>query len=129
MLRASQPSRSTRASAASTMRSSDSFICVHCIVRCTLRQPMQPIRQYARPLAWAAIAGQLALVAAWIVAGALEPRYSHVEHYVSVLGANGAAKPWIVNAGLVVAGPSLARLGAPLVAPLPPRPPRPIAPP
>jgi hypothetical protein len=80
---------------------------------------MQPIRQYARPLAWAAIAGQLALVAAWIVAGALEPGYSHVEHYVSDLGANGAAHPWIVNAGLVVAGLSIAGLGPALVATLP----------
>ena len=52
----------------------------------------------ARRLAWIAIAGQLAFVASWIVAGALQPGYSHVRDPVSTLGGHGAAHPWIGRA-------------------------------
>jgi Protein of unknown function (DUF998) len=82
---------------------------------------MHRIRQIARPFAVFAIAGQIVFVAAWVVAGAFEPGYTHVEHYVSDLGATGAANPWIVNAGLVVMGLSIAGLGPALVAALPRR--------
>jgi uncharacterized protein DUF998 len=74
-----------------------------------------------RRLAWAALAGQAIFVAAWVVAGALEPGYSHVEHYISELGADDAAHPWIVDGGLVVLGLSFAALAAALHRVLPAR--------
>jgi hypothetical protein len=64
----------------------------------------------ARSLAWTALAGQLVFVASWVVAGALEPGFSHVEQGVSELGASDAANAWIVNAGIVVLGLSIAGL-------------------
>jgi hypothetical protein len=79
-------------------------------------------RQTVRGLAWAAIAGQLAFVVAWVVAGALEPRYSHLREGVSALGAQDAAHPWIVNAGIVVLGLSVVALGIAVLRALPRRP-------
>ena len=58
----------------------------------------------ARALAWFAIAAQVAFVAAWIVAGALQDGYSYIDHHVSDLGADGGAHPWIVNTAIVVLG-------------------------
>jgi hypothetical protein len=75
----------------------------------------------ARKLAWAALAGQVVFIASWIVAGALEPGYSHVDQGVSELGAHGAAHPWIVNAGLVLFGLTFVALGVALLAALPAR--------
>lgn len=75
-----------------------------------------------RALAWAALAGQVAFIAAWIVAGALEPGYSHLEEGVSALGADNALNPAIVNAGLVIIGASFAALGPALLGVLPRRP-------
>jgi len=46
-------------------------------------------------LAWAAILAQVVFVGGWILAGALEPRYSAVRQYISELGRHGAANPWI----------------------------------
>jgi hypothetical membrane protein len=46
-------------------------------------------------LAWAAILAQLAFVGGWVLAGALEPHYSAIRQYISELGRNGAAHPWI----------------------------------
>ena len=46
-------------------------------------------------LAWAAILAQVVFVAGWVLAGALEPRYSAVRQYISELGRHGAAHPWI----------------------------------
>lgn len=46
-------------------------------------------------LAYAAIATQVLWVAGWEVAGALEPHYSPVRQYISELGRQGAANPWI----------------------------------
>src|SRR5438046_1531104 len=46
-----------------------------------------PRRSTARLLVWFALAGQVAFIAAWVVAGALEPRYSAVDQAVSELGA------------------------------------------
>lgn len=48
-----------------------------------------------------AVAGQLAFVAAWVVAGRLEPGYSATDQTVSELAAGGAANPWIVGLGLL----------------------------
>ncbi|MFZ2114117.1 MAG: DUF998 domain-containing protein [Solirubrobacteraceae bacterium] len=46
-------------------------------------------------LAWAAILTQVVFVGGWVLGGALEPRFSHVRQYISELGRNGAANPWI----------------------------------
>jgi len=51
--------------------------------------------------AFAAVAGQLAFVISWVVAGRLEPRYSPREEAVSALAAGTAEYPWIVTAGLL----------------------------
>jgi hypothetical protein len=75
----------------------------------------------ARPLAWTALAGQLLFIASWTVAGALDPGYSHIEQGVSELGAGDAEHPWIVNAGIVVLGLSIAALAPGLLAVLPRR--------
>jgi hypothetical protein len=75
----------------------------------------------ARGLAWLALAAQVALIAAWIVAGALEPGYSHLKQPISELGATDATHPWIVNAGFVVMGLSICGLGAALLTVLPRR--------
>ena len=75
-----------------------------------------------RGLAWFAIATQCVFVAAWIVAGALEDGYSHLDHHISELGADGAANPWIVNTAIVVLGLGIAALAPALVRVLPRRP-------
>ena len=49
-------------------------------------------------LAWAAILAQVVFVGGWVLAGALEPRYSPVRQYISELGRDGAANPWIFTA-------------------------------
>ena len=74
-----------------------------------------------RGLAWFALVGQAVFVASWIVAGALDPGYSHVDSGVSVLGADDAEHPWIVNGGFVVLGLSIAALGPALLGVLPRR--------
>ena len=85
-------------------------------------------RDTVRGLAWAALAGQVAFVASWIVAGALEPGYSHLREGVSALGAKDALHPWIVNTGIVVLGASVAALGMGVARVLPRRPARAVAP-
>jgi hypothetical protein len=57
-----------------------------------------------RSLAWLAVAAQAVFVASWLVAGALQPGYSHADSYVSALAAPVARHPWIVMAGLAVYG-------------------------
>jgi uncharacterized protein DUF998 len=79
---------------------------------------MKPVRA----LAWFAIGAQVVFVAAWIVAGALEDGYSHLDHHVSELGADGAANPGIVNAAIVVLGLGIAALAPALLRVLPRRP-------
>jgi len=74
-----------------------------------------------RALAWFTIVAQFVFVAAWVVAGALEDGYSHAYDYVSELGADGAANPWIVNAAIVLLGLSMAALAAALWRTLPRR--------
>ena len=75
----------------------------------------------ARGLAWAAIAGQAAFVAAWIAAGALERGYSHLAHGVGELAARDAAHPWIVTLGIALLAASFAALAAALWIVLPRR--------
>jgi hypothetical protein len=82
---------------------------------------MQRVKQSARALAWFAMAGQVAFVLSWIVAGALEPGYSHLEYGVSALGSESARHPWIVNAGTVLMGLSIAALGPGVLSTLPRR--------
>lgn len=65
---------------------------------------MKPVRM----LAWFAIVAQFVFIGAWITAGALEDGYSHAHDYISELGADGAANPWIVNAAILVLGLSMA---------------------
>jgi hypothetical membrane protein len=73
-------------------------------------------RGLVRGLAWFALAGQAVFIASWIVAGALDPGYSHVESGVSTLAAENAEHPWIVSGGFVVLGLSIAALGPALPA-------------
>src|SRR2546423_3387094 len=82
-----------------------------------LRLGPAPIRQ----LAWLAIAGQVAFVAAWVIAGALEPGYSAFDQAISELGARNAAHPWLMNTGFVILGLAIAALGPCLLAVLPRR--------
>ena len=77
---------------------------------------------YTRFLAWFAIAAQFVFVAARIVLGALEDGYSHLDHHVSELGAEGTANPNLMNAAIVVLGLSLAALAPALSKTLPRRP-------
>jgi len=53
-----------------------------------------------------AVAGQLAFIAAWAVAGAAEPGYSTARQTVSELFAGTAAHPWVMRAGLLALVPS-----------------------
>ena len=78
-------------------------------------------RSTARTLVWVAFAAQAAFFASWIVAGALEPHYSHVQSYVSELAAQNATHPWIETIGIAALGLSLIALGAALPAALPRR--------
>src|SRR3954469_23030351 len=134
MLSASTPSVAASSSAASRMRSRerpDGWACdlraiEPCIVRCTQDRRRQGGfsvggRSTARALVWLAFAGQGIFFAAWIVAGAIEPHYSHVDSYVSELAARDAAHPWIETIGIAAFGLSLICLGAALFAALPRR--------
>lgn len=69
--------------------------------------------------AWVALVAQVAFVAAWLVAGALEDGYSHAEQYVTELAADDAENPWIVRASLVGLGLSLVSLAVGARAALP----------
>ena len=74
------------------------------------RTATPPVRM-TRTLALFAITAQVAFVISWIVAGALEPGYSHLERGVSGLAARDAEHAWIVTAGLVLLGLSLVAIG------------------
>src|SRR3954452_14667519 len=130
MLSPPRPSLSMRPRAASTMRSRESGGCAStglliCTAYCTLYSRREgtgvPSRSTARGLTWVALAGQVVFIAAWVVAGALEPGYSHVDQAVSELAARTAAHPGIVTAGIVAFGLSFAALGIALPAALPRR--------
>lgn len=55
-------------------------------------------------LAWAAILAQAVFIGGWVLAGALEPRFSATAQYISELGRDGAAHPWIFMAFMAVWG-------------------------
>src|SRR4051812_36274557 len=89
MLRASSPSSRASSAAAWSTRSLESlflwpFVTVRCIVRCTADTGEVAVRRFV----WIALAGQVLFVVSWIVGGALEPGYSHIEQGVSELGAH-----------------------------------------
>ncbi|HEY7257018.1 MAG TPA: DUF998 domain-containing protein [Solirubrobacterales bacterium] len=46
-------------------------------------------------LAQAAMVAQVVFLGGWVLAGALEPHYSPARQYISELGREGAAHPWI----------------------------------
>jgi hypothetical membrane protein len=52
-------------------------------------------RRRALLLAWVAILAQVVFLGGWILAGALEPKYSGIRQYISELGRDGAIHPWI----------------------------------
>src|SRR3954469_11115003 len=62
------------------------------------------MRTVIRSLAWGAVAVQPLFAAAWIVAGARTPGYSHADSGVSALAAHGMPHPWIVMAALALLG-------------------------
>jgi hypothetical membrane protein len=72
-------------------------------------------------LAAVAIGGQLAFVASWLTAQALEPRYDPEGETVSGLAAASADNPWIVTLGLVAWALSTAACGETLRRTLPRR--------
>jgi hypothetical protein len=78
-------------------------------------------RSTTRALVWVAIAGQAIFFASWIIAGAVEPHYSHVDSYVSELAARDAAHPWIETVGIAAFGVSLLALGTAVAGALPRR--------
>src|SRR3954452_7927605 len=113
MLSASIPSCSATAIATWRMRSRDSP--VGCLATCTmyctlytdeLGRASVAGRSTARALVWLAIGAQPAFLASWIVAGALQPGYSHAAQGVSTLAARDGAHPWIVSAGIALFGVS-----------------------
>ena len=55
-------------------------------------------------LAWAAILAQVVFVGGWALGGALEPRYSALRQYISELGRQGAANPWIFTIFMAIWG-------------------------
>jgi hypothetical membrane protein len=55
-------------------------------------------------LAWAAIVAQVVFIGGWVLAGTLEPHYSQVSQYISELGRDGAAHPWIFMAFMAIWG-------------------------
>src|SRR4051812_37583299 len=123
MLSASRPSSATSLLAAARIRSFDSWdLRAMYTVLYAVHRRMGMRRPTVRGLAWAAVAGQVLFVAAWIVAGALDRGYSHLEEGVSALGAKDAAHPLIMNAAIVVLGLSLVALAVAVYRVLPRRP-------
>lgn len=53
------------------------------------------LRRRTLLLAWVAILAQIVFLGGWILAGALEPHYSAIRQFISELGREGAANPWI----------------------------------
>jgi hypothetical protein len=79
-------------------------------------------RSAVRTLVWFALGAQVAFVASWVLAGALDDGYSHVRFGVSALAGEFAEHPGIVMVGLALLGGSLVALAIALVAVLPRRP-------
>ncbi len=73
-------------------------------------------------LAWAAILTQVVFIGGWVLAGALEPHYSAVRQYISELGRDGAANPWIFTAFVGIWGLGFVALAVAIVPSLRTRP-------
>jgi hypothetical protein len=84
-------------------------------------------RSTARALVWVAFAAYALFVISWIVAGALEPHYSHLEQGVSELAARDAQHRWIVTAGIAATAVSFGAVGAALALTIPRRRTLPVA--
>src|SRR4051812_30212517 len=121
MLRPSNPSSSTSSSATRRMRARDRRCCLLPGMYCVLYAVHRTGEVIVRRWVWIALAGQAVFVGSWVVAGALEPGYSHVDQAVSELGAKDASHAWIVNTGLVVYGLSFVALGVALARVVRPR--------
>lgn len=93
--------------------------------------PLLPdaVRRRTLLLAWFAISTQVVFLCGWVLAGALEPRYSTIRQYISELGRDGAANPWIFTGFMAIWGlgwialaiaviPSLRKRPRPLAMPL-----------
>jgi uncharacterized protein DUF998 len=76
---------------------------------------------------WLAFAGQALFIASWVIAGALEPHYTHVQQGVSELAAANASHPAIVTGGIVTFGLSFVALAIALGMVLPRRRALPVA--
>lgn len=79
-------------------------------------------RRRTRLLAWAAILAQVVLIGGWVLAGALEPHYSAVRDYISELGRDHAANPWIFTVFVGIWGLGFIALAVALVPSLRTRP-------
>jgi MFS family permease len=86
--------------------------------------PLLPdaVRPRTLLLAWAAILAQVVFVGGWVLAGALEPHYSPVRQYISELGRDGAANPWIFTIFLGIWGLGFIALAVAIVPSLRTRP-------
>lgn len=86
--------------------------------------PLLPdaVRRRTLMLAWAAILAQVVFAGGWVLAGALEPHYSPMRQYISELGRDGAAHPWIFTIFVVVWGLGLIALAVAIVPALRTRP-------
>ncbi len=73
-------------------------------------------------LAWAVILAQVVFLVGWVLAGALEPHYSPVRQYISELGRDGAANPWIFATFVGIWGLGFIALGVALAPSLRTRP-------
>jgi hypothetical membrane protein len=80
------------------------------------------VRRRTLLLAWAAILAQVVFLGGWLLAGALEPRYSPARQYISELGRRGAAHPWIFTIFVGVWGLGFIALAAAIVPALRQRP-------
>jgi hypothetical protein len=73
-------------------------------------------------LAQAAMLAQVVFLGGWVLAGAVEPRYSPARQYISELGREGAAHPWIFLTFVGIWGLGFVALAAALVPSLRSRP-------
>lgn len=87
-----------------------------------MAQPARPLDSFnmARSLAWGGVAGPVLFAAIVLAAASLRPGYSHVESFISELGATGTAYAALLNyAGFVPAGLMIVALGVALAGILP----------
>ena len=86
--------------------------------------PLLPdaVRRRTLLLAWAAILTQVVFIGGWVLAGVLEPHYSPVRQYISELGRDGAAHPWIFTIFVGIWGLGFLALAVALVPALRTRP-------